>query len=119
MVWVFLQVKKQGGQCFVTEMTVRVGAVLRLPKWNAKAFAKPELQQYFDCILRIVTVHKMRHGQIAYETGQQIERTMLSELDSSSYTGFKDRANTIFRRVIGEGGVRQSDFNRRGYAWRR
>ena len=111
--------KKQGGQCFVTEMKVSVGVVLRLPQWNAKAFAKPELQQYFDCILRTVTVHEKRHGQIAYETGQQIERTMLSELDGSSCTGFKDRADTIFRRVIAKGGVRQSDFDRRDYARRR
>ncbi|MEM9356535.1 MAG: DUF922 domain-containing protein [Pseudomonadota bacterium] len=111
--------KKKGGRCYVTDLKVSVGVVLRLPQWNAKGFAKPELQRYFDCVLRTVTVHEKRHGQIAYETGQQIERAMMSDLDGSSCNGLKQRAKSIFHRVIAEGGVRQTEFDRRDYARRR
>ena len=111
--------KKQGGRCYVKDLKVTVGVVLRLPEWNAKGLAKPELQRYFDCILRTVTVHEKRHGQIAYETGQRIERALISELDGSSCKGYKARANSIFHRVIADGGVRQSNFDRRDYARRR
>ena len=111
--------KKQGGRCYVKDLKVTVGVVLRLPEWNAKGLAKPELQRYFDCVLRTVTVHEKRHGKIAYETGQQIERTLLTELDGSSCKGYKARANSIFHRVIGNGRTRQNDFDRRDYARRR
>ena len=86
--------KKQGGRCYVQDLKVTVGVVLRLPEWNAKGLAKPELQRYFDCILRTVTVHEKRHGKIAYETGQQIERALVSELDGSACKGYKARANS-------------------------
>lgn len=111
--------KKKGGRCYVTNLKVTVGVVLRLPQWNAKGFAKPELQRYFDCVLRTVTVHEKRHGQIAYETGQGIERAMMSDLDGGSCKGLKQRAKSIFHRVIAEGGVRQTEFDRRDYARRR
>lgn len=111
--------KQQGGRCYVHDLKVSVGVVLRLPQWNAKGLAKPELQRYFDCVLRTVTVHEKRHGTIAYETGQQIERALLAELDGTQCKGYKARANSIFRRVIAEGGTRQNDFDRRDYARRR
>ena len=112
-------IRREGNRCSAVDIKVGVSVTLRLPEWTFKDTAKPDLQRYFGCILRTVTVHEKRHGEIAYETGQQIEQRMLSQLHGTSCRTIKSRANEIFRATIAEGGVRQTDFDRRDYARRR
>ncbi|MGI9424297.1 MAG: DUF922 domain-containing protein [Hyphomicrobiaceae bacterium] len=110
---------RRGGICRIQDLKVTVGVVLRLPQWIDQDRAKPELQRYFGCVLRTVTVHEKRHGQIAFETGEKIEAAMMRQLDGTSCDGIKYRAKAIFDRVIKVGNKRQSDFDRRDYARRR
>ena len=113
------KIRQRGNRCTATDVKVAVSVTLRLPEWHFKDTAKPDLQRYFGCILRTVTVHEKRHGEIAYETGQQIERRMLSRLRGTSCSGIRAKAKQIFQATIAEGGERQNDFDRRDYARRR
>ena len=113
------KIRQSANRCTATDVKVAVSVTLRLPEWTFKDTAKPDLQRYFGCILRTVTVHEKRHGEIAYETGQQIERRMLSRLQGTSCSAIQAKAKQIFQATIAEGGERQNDFDRRDYARRR
>ena len=113
------KIQRRGNRCTATDIKVAVMVTLRLPEWHFKDTAKPDLQRYFGCILRTVTVHEKRHGEIAYETGQEIERRMLSRLRGTSCSAITAKAQNIFQTAIAEGSVRQTDFDRRDYARKR
>ncbi len=106
-------------RCVFSKLDVGVRVVIRLPAWDLKNFAKPELQQYFGCILRTVTVHEKRHAQIAYEAAEKIEARFQEQLNRTSCIRFADRAKDIYRQVVSEHHRRQSDFDRRDYARKR
>ncbi len=113
------QLRQRKGRCRFEKLDVTVGVVLRLPSWDLKDFAKPDLRRYFACVLRTVTVHEKRHAQIAYEAGERIEARFMSELNGGQCRGFAERAKSVYHEVLAEHGRRQADFDQRDYARRR
>lgn len=101
--------------CTITDALVKVNVVMRLPGWDLKASAKPDVRRYFGCFQRTVTVHEKRHGEIWRETGQAIEKAMFNELRDVPCKAFKARATEIYNREYRRGRQRQRDFDTRDY----
>lgn len=110
------ELQRRGDRCHFRKLEVDVAIVIRLPAWDDKKHAEPDLQTYYQCILNTVTVHEKRHAQIAYEAGEEIEARFYSELDGTSCRGFDAHAKNIFDNVIHQQNRRQVDFDRRDYA---
>lgn len=107
--------ERSGGRCTITDATVKVNVVMRLPSWEFDGSAKRDVRGYFGCFQRTVTVHEKRHGQIWRETGQAIEKSMYRELRDLPCNSFKSRAKHIYDREYRIGRQRQRTFDEEDY----
>ncbi len=111
--------RNEAGRCSLTDMTVNVEVLIKLPTWDTIGSAPQHLQQYFACVRRTVTVHENRHAQIWYQTGARIAQASFAELDNVPCKDFSRRASEVYRRVFMEGRHRQAEFDRADAARRR
>ncbi|MEO0729966.1 MAG: DUF922 domain-containing protein [Pseudomonadota bacterium] len=106
---------RRGETCTATNVDVGVDVVLNLPFWSFVDRARPALRDTYACIKDTVTVHEQRHGDIAREVGELLERRFWRDLSRVSCNRRSDEAQRIFKQVFEHGRRRQAEFDRVDY----
>jgi len=111
------RIRKSGvGLCMLHEPKVEVKVIINIPKWDFRARARQDAQDFFACVRRTVELHEYWHGDIARKTGERVHDALSRQLNNTSCDGFKARAKQIYNRVYQQGIAEQAAFDKADYA---